>query len=137
MYLWNWCIIWWGICNTIGNKKDSTSGFGNGSRSISDGTVNKLQTSLIPMYLAHMSRDKNRMRRVVKNYHDLEGVKENIILGEISCSLLPVTTKYLYLMQRVTRMSVDADEELISSLKLAGHIDSSSNTYAACRPNSF
>eukprot|EP00579_Thalassiosira_antarctica_P029014 CAMPEP_0202021278 /NCGR_PEP_ID=MMETSP0905-20130828/46522_1 /ASSEMBLY_ACC=CAM_ASM_000554 /TAXON_ID=420261 /ORGANISM="Thalassiosira antarctica, Strain CCMP982" /LENGTH=343 /DNA_ID=CAMNT_0048583103 /DNA_START=108 /DNA_END=1136 /DNA_ORIENTATION=- len=92
---------------------------------LSSDVVNKLRTSPVPIYLAPMPRDKNVMKHVMKNYRDLDSVKEFIILDRTTCDSLPVTTNYL--IQRVPGMTVKAAEELISKLKQAEHIDSFSN----------
>lgn len=90
---------------------------------LSSDMVKRIRVSPKPIYLAPMPRDKNRMKQVMKNYHDLETVKDRIVLDNTTCGSLPLTTKYL--LQRVPRMTTTAAEELISLLKQAGHIDSS------------
>eukprot|EP00585_Thalassiosira_rotula_P000892 CAMPEP_0196161024 /NCGR_PEP_ID=MMETSP0910-20130528/47124_1 /TAXON_ID=49265 /ORGANISM="Thalassiosira rotula, Strain GSO102" /LENGTH=148 /DNA_ID=CAMNT_0041425965 /DNA_START=578 /DNA_END=1024 /DNA_ORIENTATION=- len=72
-----------------------------------------------------MPRDKSRMEQVVKNYRDLDGVRDFVILDGTTCGSIPVTTAYL--IQRVPGMTTKASEELISGLKRAGHIDPSSD----------
>jgi hypothetical protein len=91
--------------------------------SLSDGVTGKLRTSPKPIYFAPMPRDKGMTKMVFKNYHDLKSVKDFIVLDTANCGSLPVTTGYL--IQRVPGMTADAGDELISLLKMAGHIDSS------------
>ncbi len=91
--------------------------------SLSNRVTGKLRTSPKPIYLAPMPRDEGMTKMVVKNYHDLKSVKDFIIMDTTNCGSLPVTTGYL--IQRVPGMTLDAGDELISLLKMAGHIDSS------------
>jgi len=92
---------------------------------LSNDAVNKLRLSPVPIYLAPMPRDKSRMEQVVKNYRDLDSVRDFVILDGTTCGSIPVTTTYL--IQRVPGMTAKASEELISELERAGHIDPSSD----------
>ena len=93
--------------------------------SLSNEVVNKLRTSPKPIYFAPMPRDKSTMTKVIKNYHDLESVKDFAVLDRTTCGSLPVTNHYL--VQRVPGMTVAAADQLISTLKEANHIDSASD----------
>jgi len=93
--------------------------------SMSENVVKRLRTSPKPIYLAPMPRDKRTMASVTKNYHDLENVKDFIRLDGSSCDALPFTTEYL--VRRVVGMTPDVSNRLLSELKTAGHIDSTSN----------
>jgi len=92
---------------------------------LSDNIVNKIRTSPIPIYLAPMPNDANRMKRVMQNYRDLQSARTSVVLDTTNCDSFPVTIGYL--MQRVPGMTVSAGETLLSRLKRAGHIDPSSN----------
>ena len=89
--------------------------------SLSNGVVTKLRNSPKPIYLAPMSRDIGTMKRVMKNYHDLESVTNFIILDTTTCDSFPLTTRYL--IERVPGMTTDAGNELICLLKNGGYID--------------
>ena len=88
---------------------------------LSDDVVGRIRTAPVPIYLAPMPRDENRMRRVAKNYRDLESAGELVVLDGTTCGSIPVTTEYL--VQRVPGMTVQAAGELILRLERAGHVD--------------
>jgi hypothetical protein len=102
--------------------------------SLSNDVVTKLRISPKPIYLAPMSRDVGTMKRVMKNYHDLESVRNFIILDTSTCDSFPLTTRYL--IERVPGMTTDTGNELISMLKNGGYIDVMNNRFIVDPTNS-
>jgi hypothetical protein len=102
--------------------------------SLSNDVVTKLRKSPKPIYLAPMSRDVGTMKRVMKNYHDLESVTKFIILDTSTCDSFPLTTRYL--IERVPGMTTDTGNELISLFKNGGFIDLTNNRFIVDPTNS-